>query len=80
MSFARDVATIQSVSAKLEKYLQEKKKDVEEKTALLDLKIKEKKIIDEKNLTLCMACNKYKSSKCFYVSYNINKFQIVKTR
>ena len=47
MSFARDVATIQSVSAKLEKYLQEKKKDVEEKTALLDLKIKEQKIIEE---------------------------------
>lgn len=47
MSFARDVAAIQSVSAKLEKYLQEKKKDVEEKTALLDLKIKEQKIVEE---------------------------------
>ena len=35
--------------------------------------IKEKERIDEKNLTLCMACNKYKSSKCFYVSYNINR-------
>ena len=47
VSFARDVATIQSVSAKLEKYLQEKKKDVKEKTALLDLKIKEQKIVEE---------------------------------
>lgn len=35
--------------------------------------IKEKERIDEKNLTLCMACNKYKSSKCFYVSYNVNR-------
>ena len=35
--------------------------------------IKEKKRIDEKNLTLCMACNKYKLPAEFYVSYNVNR-------
>ena len=35
--------------------------------------LKEKDRIEEKNLTLCMACNKYKSPTSFYVSYNKNR-------
>lgn len=35
--------------------------------------LKQKEKIESENLTLCMACNKYKRSGDFYVSYNENR-------
>lgn len=35
--------------------------------------LKQKEKIENENLTLCMACNKYKRSGDFYVSYNENR-------
>ena len=35
--------------------------------------LKQKERIDSENLTLCMACNKYKRPSEFYVSYNENR-------
>ncbi len=35
--------------------------------------LKQKERIESENLTLCMACNKYKRSGDFYVSYNENR-------